>query len=149
MHHPAPLLGREMATAVIQTAQHDKRLAGMKFRINNALVPVGSEIRLLVAPEVATRYNPRRADFLGRVTPRYEETKQHVSVLVVFLDARMSRMVVFVISVQFLRRCTGSDIHCYGNREKRVRGVCRWLLIVPVRCLYSEELLSEALIQGV
>lgn len=130
-----------MPAAVIQTPKHNKRLARFQLRIHNALVPVRSEVRPLVAPEVTPRHDPRCADLLGRVASRYEEAEQHVSVFVVLLDFRVARVVVLVISVEFLCWCAGADIHGYSDREQRVRGVCRGLLIVPVCSLYSEELL--------
>lgn len=134
---------------MVHAPQHNERLAGFHLRVHDAPTPIGSEIRLLVPPEVRAGNDPRGANLARRVAPGDEQAQQHVPVwgVVVGCGGGVSRVVVLVVAVEALGGGSWADVHRDGDGEERVRGVGGGGgLVVGCGC-EGEEVFGEVLVR--
>lgn len=120
MHRAAATLERILASAVVEAAQHDKRLSLLQLGIDNAFVPIISEVRLIVTPQMRTRDDACCAVGLESVACGDEQPNEHVTSLGVLTRLLVSMVMVFVITVKFLRLAPGLRGHCDRDGEEGV-----------------------------
>lgn len=120
MNRTATGLERIIASPVVEAAQHDKGFSLLQLGIHNALVPIISEVGLIVTPEMRTRDDACCAVGLESVACGDKQPNEHVTSLGVLTRLLVSMVVVLVITVKLLSFAPGLRGHCDGDGEKGV-----------------------------
>jgi len=94
---------------------HDERFPYVHAGVDDPFISVRAKVGQVVTPQVTAGYHSRGPVGFGRVTGRDEETEEHVTTFCVRICRCMTGVVVFVVSMQSLRRSAWGNVK--GDRD--------------------------------